>query len=161
MSLLFSSYWKNLYSMSLSKVITAELAEKWMETHRRRDQSVAVGVQEQLRPGIGFLGEGDRVRLNGRSAESLRNYLTIINRHINCTASVQLWNDPIYGHDMVRRPDKHMLRWDRVRKLMKITIVSANVRETMRSHHRVSVTLYIYLEEPEHGEEERNDERHR
>lgn len=63
--------------------------EKAEGTHGRWYKSIAVGVQEQLRPGVGFLGESDRIRLNGRSAECLRNYLTIINRHINGIASVQ------------------------------------------------------------------------
>lgn len=35
----------------------------------------------------------------------------------------------------------------------------ANVRELMRI--RVPITLFIYLEEPEYGEEERHDKRHR
>lgn len=42
---------------------------------RRRNQGIAVGIQKQLRPGIGFLGESDRICRNGRSTECLRNYL--------------------------------------------------------------------------------------
>lgn len=45
---------------------------------------------------------------------------------------------------------------------MKITIVSCPliVCETMRITQSVNM-LFVYLEEPEYGEEERDDERHR
>jgi len=78
-----------MYSLILKKFIKFKdeyknpkkgiIEVKMNETHRRRNQGIAVGIQKQLRPGIGFLGEGDRICRNGRSTECLRNYLMIIN----------------------------------------------------------------------------------